>query len=78
NKNRPADIIDVESFIGVKSHKAKGKRITTYETAKITFIEPVRFNEEPEETEEPEEIVEAAEEDADTPQVGFLFDEKDM
>ena len=37
---RPADEIDVDSFIGVKSHRAKGKRITTYQVASLTFIEP--------------------------------------
>ncbi len=37
---RPADEMDVDSFIGVKSHRAKGKRITTYQVASLTFIEP--------------------------------------
>ena len=37
---RPADEIDVDSFIGVKSHRAKGKRITTYEVATLHFVEP--------------------------------------
>ena len=48
HKNRPADRIDVEQFIGVKSHRAKGKRITTYEVASLRFIEPMRPD--PEET----------------------------
>ena len=34
--------VDAESFIGVKSFKAKGKRLTTYETAAITELEPIR------------------------------------
>jgi topoisomerase-4 subunit A len=42
-------MVDVDEFIGIKSHRAKGKRITTYEVASLTFIEP----EEPE-IEEPE------------------------
>ena len=42
HKNRLADHIDVEQFIGVKSHRAKGKRITTYEVASLRFIEPLR------------------------------------
>jgi topoisomerase-4 subunit A len=37
--------IDAEEFIGVKSFKAKGKRITTFEIAEIREIEPVRFPE---------------------------------
>ena len=38
--SRPADEVDVDSFIGVKSHRAKGKRITTYDVASLKFIEP--------------------------------------
>ena len=38
--SRPADEIDVDSFIGVKSHRAKGKRITTYDVATLHFVEP--------------------------------------
>jgi len=46
---REALIIDVEEFIGVKSLKAKGKRITTFEIAEIKEIEPLRFPEPKEE-----------------------------
>jgi topoisomerase-4 subunit A len=46
--SRPADEVDVDSFIAVKSHRAKGKRITTYDVASLSFIEP----EEPIESEE--------------------------
>ena len=42
---REALIIDGEEFIGVKSHKAKGKRLTTYEVESINELEPVRFKE---------------------------------
>lgn len=38
---RPTELIDVEEFIGVKGVKAKGKRVTTYETTSIRFIEPL-------------------------------------
>ena len=44
--------IDVEEFIGVKSYKAKGKRITTFTVDKIHEMEPLRFPEETEPTEE--------------------------
>lgn len=44
--------IDVEQFIGVKSVKAKGKRISTFEIKKIEEIEPTRFPENEEETKE--------------------------
>ena len=50
---RPADEVDVDSFIGVKSHRAKGKRITTYDVDTLSFVEP-----------EVEEAAEPAEDDA--------------
>ena len=34
--------IDAESFIGVKSFKAKGKRLTTFDTETNTELEPIR------------------------------------
>lgn len=49
--------IDAEQFIAVKGYKAKGKRITTYQTEGFTELEPVRFPE-PEEKEEEEDIAE--------------------
>ena len=53
---REALEIDVEDFIGIKSYKAKGKRITTFAVEQISELEPVRFPEEAEAVEEePEE-----------------------
>jgi len=61
---RPDEIIDAEEFIGVKGYSAKGKRVTTHDVAEITFIEPIKPDEEPiieEEVEEPAiEVDEAA------------------
>ena len=37
---RPTEEMDVDSFVGVKSHRAKGKRITTYDVASLSFFEP--------------------------------------
>jgi len=37
-------IVDAEEFIGVKSYKAKGKRISTFEVETINELEPLRFN----------------------------------
>jgi topoisomerase-4 subunit A len=54
HENRPADLIDVEEFVGIKSCKAKGKRLTTFDVATLTFIEPEIV--EPEEPEEVEPI----------------------
>ena len=45
-------MVDVEEFVGVKSCKAKGKRLTTYDVATLTFIEP--------EIEDIDEAIEAA------------------
>ena len=36
-------VIDAEQFVGVKSFKAKGKRITTCEIATVNELEPMRF-----------------------------------
>lgn len=53
---RPPLEIDAEEFIGVKSFKAKGKRISTYTIDSIIELEPSRFppEPEPEAEEEPE------------------------
>lgn len=40
---REALVVDAEEFIGVKSFKAKGKRLTTFEVEAINELEPVRF-----------------------------------
>ena len=52
---RGSEEIDVEQFIAVKGFKAKGKRLTTYETASIVELDPTRFPEPPSEDEEGEE-----------------------
>jgi topoisomerase IV subunit A len=41
HKGRVNEIIEVAEFIGVKSYKAKGKRITSYMVENIQEIEPV-------------------------------------
>ena len=51
---RPADEILVDDFVGVKSRKAKGKRLTTYDVDTLAFIEP-------EPSEEPEQMPESGE-----------------
>lgn len=63
--------IDVEEFIGVKSFKARGKRISTYLVDTVTELEPLRFPEEqpademndPESEEEPQQEEEINEKD---------------
>ena len=48
-------VIEVDEFIGVKSYKARGKRLTTYEIDEIIELEPTKFPPPPEVVEEPEE-----------------------
>ena len=45
HKNRPPEIVNVAEFIGVKGYKAKGKRLTMFETGNIEFIEPLQIDE---------------------------------
>ncbi|MCF8368383.1 MAG: DNA gyrase/topoisomerase IV subunit A [Bacteroidales bacterium] len=58
------EVINVEEFIGVKSEKAKGKRLTNKYTEKIVFINPLPYTPpeavdlEKEETEKPAEWLE--------------------
>ena len=42
NEGRPEDVIDVDDFIAVKSYKARGKRLSTYEIKKVVEIEPLQ------------------------------------
>ena len=37
-------IVDAEEFIGIKSYKAKGKRLSTFDVETINELEPLRFN----------------------------------
>ena len=52
---RPAEEIDAEQFIGQKSFKAKGKRLTTWKLESIEELEPTRFPEPTDEGEDSEE-----------------------
>jgi topoisomerase-4 subunit A len=47
-------VIEVDEFIGVKSYKARGKRLTTYEIDEIIELEPTKFPPPPEVPEEVE------------------------
>ena len=47
-------IIDAEEFIGVKSMKAKGKRITLWAIDKINELEPTKFPQQEENNKEDE------------------------
>ncbi|MCE2616250.1 DNA gyrase/topoisomerase IV subunit A [Phocaeicola oris] len=62
-------IIDAESFVNVKSFKAKGKRISTYTIDTVTELEPTHLpkppKEENEEEEAPNEDPDAGKSDSD-------------
>lgn len=52
-KKIQSEIIDVEDFIGVKSYKAKGKRVTTFAVERFNWLTPVKPD--PEFTESPDD-----------------------
>lgn len=60
-KKIQSEIIEVEDFIGVKSSKAKGKRITTFAVEKFTWLAPLKPD--PEEPVSDSEATEVAEPD---------------
>ncbi len=43
---RPDEIVNAAEFISVKGYKAKGKRLTIFETSNIEFIEPLKVEDE--------------------------------
>ncbi|MCI1780105.1 MAG: DNA gyrase/topoisomerase IV subunit A, partial [Bacteroidales bacterium] len=45
NQNRAEEIINAEEFIGIKGFRAKGKRLTTYEVADVSFSTPLETDE---------------------------------
>ena len=62
--HRQPQEIDAESFTGVRSYKAHGKRLTTYGVESIVELTPTRFPEAEEEARAPEEpVVEEPEEE---------------
>ncbi|MCM1291254.1 MAG: DNA gyrase/topoisomerase IV subunit A [Prevotella sp.] len=71
---RPPMIFEADEFIGVKSFKAKGKRLTTYQMASVEELEPTRIPEAEPEVEV--EIVEDVNDTEDGPQIvqGDLFE----
>ncbi len=62
--HRDPENVDADEFIAVKSYKAKGKRLSTFEIKHITELEPERFkDEEGESSAVPENIEEEVLED---------------
>jgi topoisomerase-4 subunit A len=56
NASRENEIIEVAEFIGIKSYKAKGKRLSNYSVKNIREIEPVVKDEDQKPVEEIELI----------------------
>ncbi len=67
NKDRKPEIIEVAEFIGIKSYKAKGKRLSKYQVELVSELEPIKglqeTEEEIEEAPEVDEIVEESDEE---------------
>lgn len=59
---RESMVVDAGEFVGVKSFKAKGKRLTTFAIDKIEELEPIVREEPEEQTEEVDEAVDDSEE----------------
>ena len=66
-KKIQSEIIEVEDFIGVKSHKAKGKRITTFAVESFNWLQPLKDDPEP----TPEQTDDQAPSDAVDDRQGF-------
>ncbi|HRU12673.1 MAG TPA: DNA gyrase/topoisomerase IV subunit A, partial [Dysgonamonadaceae bacterium] len=66
--------IDAEEFIGVKSYKAKGKRISNFRVEKVEELEPTRFPE-PTPTEETSTNVEIEEDENNEASPSDILDE---
>ena len=71
HKSRDNEIIEVAEFIGVKSYRAKGKRLTNYSVENIKEIEPVVLKEadQRKEIEKEEDIPPKSEEKKDNSQM---------
>lgn len=64
-------IVDADEFIGTKSFKAKGKRLSTYAVGQIEEIEPREVPEE-------EEVVPAVDQEADSASGSDLINQNDV
>lgn len=66
NSERDPEIIEVSEFIGIKSWKAKGKRVSNYEVQNIQEVEPI-LKDDYDHHEEVEEEATASEEEVKAP-----------
>ena len=73
HKDREIETVNVVDFIAIKSYKAKGKRLSTYEIAKVLPLDPI-VSEEPEEEVEFLEL-EGSEEIRETEEIKDMLEE---
>jgi topoisomerase-4 subunit A len=71
--DRENEIIEVAEFIGVKSWKAKGKRLSNYEVENITEIEPIVKDEH--DKPEPDEVIDLEIIEPSEPEEKLSFDD---
>ena len=72
---REALVVDADEFIGVKSFKAKGKRLTTFDVEQINELEPIRFKKEVEAEDVPTVITEEDEPASDSKEMSVETDD---
>lgn len=69
---RESLIVEASDFVGVKSYKAKGKRLTTYTVGNIEELEPTRMPEQEDTTEPEAGDDEATNDDGDNGQMNLF------
>jgi len=65
-KQRPVEILNVADFIGVKSYRAKGRKISGHDLKKIAWIDPIPYEppvDEPESENKPDPETESVQKD---------------
>jgi topoisomerase-4 subunit A len=73
NKNRTNEIIEVAEFIGIKSFRAKGKRLSNYEVALVKELEPIKTKAEELQEAGNEKQEESPDKDTNGDQMSFEF-----
>ncbi|MBQ8703707.1 MAG: DNA gyrase/topoisomerase IV subunit A [Bacteroidales bacterium] len=68
-KKIQSEIIEVEDFIGVKSNKARGKRVTTFAVEQFNWLQPLK--EDPEPAPEPSNQPEQTDQPEPSDRIGF-------
>lgn len=73
NISRTNEIIEVAEFIGIKSYKAKGKRLSNYEVALVKELEPIKTKVEELQEAEQENQEKSPDTDTNGDQMSFEF-----